>query len=265
MLHTPISAPGRDLKVKRIKSASSLCAGVAHRRGGSYIQMSSIKLYAEFLPNISQVVLAVTLKSCQNDGTRIELSSDFKWVTLKHEDEQSVIELPCRVSAMIIPEMPKYRTTDISFRWPTASGTGSAQAVESSLSRSVPWSATFLTNATCLGCRRCKTIIVSETIRAWKDLPSKNWSDMMEFWHCHKADCTSNSSDTITRSAAFEGIKSTPEIGLVDTAAFVIFQGDCNNLVVSTSSSLLVTVSRGSMLHHSQKGNKKEACLRFWR
>ena len=241
MLHTTTYALGHDLNVKESKSAFAVAAD---RLGGSYIQMSSIKLYAELLPNISQVILAVTLKSPQNDGTRVELSTDFKCVTLKHEEEQAIIELPCRVSAMIIPEMPKYRTTDMSFRWPTASGTGSTQAVGPSLSRSVPWSAALLTNGTCLGCRRCKTIVVSETIRAWKDLPSNNWSDMMEFWHCHKADCTPNSSDTIMRSVATEGIKSTPEIGLVDTAAFVIFEGDCNNFVVSSTSFLFACHSR---------------------
>ena len=195
--------------------------------------MSSIKLYAELLPNISQVILAVTLKSRQNDSTRVELSSDFKCVTLMHEGEQAVIELPCQVSAMLIPEMPKYRTTDMSFRWPTASGTGSTQTVGSSVTRSVPWSAALLTNATSLGCRKCKTIIVSETNRTWRDLPSKNWSEMMDFWHCHKPDSTPNSSG-IPSAALTKEIKSAPEIGLVDTAAFVVFERDCNMSVVST-------------------------------
>src|SRR5690606_5003164 len=38
-------------------------------------------------------------------------------------------------------------------------------------------------------CANCNaTLVENGKVSAWKDLPSKNWAEMMDFWHCHKPD-----------------------------------------------------------------------------
>ena len=51
----------------------------------------------------------------------------------------------------------------------------------------VPWPATALQPGGPVHCRGCGGEVVAPgTVGGWKDLPSENWAEMMEFWHCHK-------------------------------------------------------------------------------
>lgn len=65
----------------------------------------------------------------------------------------------------------------------------------------VPWTAGDLSPMTKVGCRECQEIILNSPAGSlsdgtgpgapgwiWKDLPSGNWAEMMDFWHCHKPD-----------------------------------------------------------------------------
>ncbi|RPA81108.1 hypothetical protein BJ508DRAFT_376641 [Ascobolus immersus RN42] len=54
-----------------------------------------------------------------------------------------------------------------------------------------PWSASELSACKQLSihCANCNSVLVEkEKVTTWKDLPSKNWAEMMDFWHCHKPD-----------------------------------------------------------------------------
>ena len=51
----------------------------------------------------------------------------------------------------------------------------------------IPWTATDMSAHTRLRCGKCHNPILNEG-KVWKDLPSGNWAEMMDFWHCHKPD-----------------------------------------------------------------------------
>ncbi|RAK78706.1 HECT-type E3 ubiquitin transferase [Aspergillus fijiensis CBS 313.89] len=57
----------------------------------------------------------------------------------------------------------------------------------------VPWRAPDMRPGTRVRCRRCESVVLDQPARSaegwvWKDLPSGNWAEMMDFWHCHKPD-----------------------------------------------------------------------------
>ncbi|KAG5963042.1 hypothetical protein E4U57_006545 [Claviceps arundinis] len=53
--------------------------------------------------------------------------------------------------------------------------------------QAVPWAAPDPEAGSAVTCERCHSTIISDgKLRVWKDLPSENWAEMMEFWHYHK-------------------------------------------------------------------------------
>jgi hypothetical protein len=182
-------------------------------------------LHAEFLPNIRQITLYISLPgTAAFDGVRpdIQLSESRKAVTVSlstpFEYVTETIKLPARVndasrrvlktisgpapkSDLNGAENPSY---DFSFRMQVDPDEEVLAPRDELINEFVPWTAEEMSPSTRIRCRECEHAFLdsssipesvdqgtgeSPTLGwVWKDLPSGNWAEMMDFWHCHKPD-----------------------------------------------------------------------------
>jgi hypothetical protein len=174
-------------------------------------------------------------------------------------------------------ENQRHGQREYSFRMQIDDGDSSLLSREEHMDSFVPWTATDMTTSNRLRCRHCKNAFLnspalydSDTKKedlkgwVWKDLPSGNWAEMMDFWHCHKPDPHEDrdheTNDAVTRlpedqNATVKGygaanqVIATSGTILVDVATFLVTDTDCRGLKqVSTSkcfsSSFLRSTSR---------------------
>jgi hypothetical protein len=232
----------------------------------------SIYMHAELLPNIRQLTLYVSLPNSSESASSdeytstISLSESRRAVTvyLTHEDGNENIEvtetlkLPARVSeaARASLKLAGHRVggdgnrREFSFRLPIDQDEGDEMRNGLDDDDFVPWTAEGMSTCTALHCRFCKRVILdrsdSDTTSAWtwKDLPSGNWAEMMDFWHCHKPDPHEHAhEDEAQQHKAIEGrtaltkgygatsqVVATPGTILVDVASFLVAEEDCQGL-----------------------------------
>jgi len=193
-----------------------------------------ITLYAELLTHIGQVAVTATLPTEQNDQTSIALSADRRLLSVSHDGQSESIQLPCQIARTAVLTVPAARTKHISLRLRSSEDPRPSQEtvpVE-------PWMAGSLEPNTQLACKACKTTVIKSPILTWKDLPSENWAEMMDFWHCHKPssddDSTGFSNATKGYSAA-NRLKARPGIGFVDSGHVIISTQDCPDLKVRSN------------------------------
>jgi len=147
---------------------------------------SEISIYAELLQNIRQVTVAIALPSPTNAFTTVTVAEDGSAVSISHDGLSAQLRLPAIVDASayggFLPVLPV--TCSLSWRLPLAM---SLQQRRPEGQAAVPWPATNLRPGGEVSCRACGGVVVGAgRIAEWKDLPSENWAEMMEFWHCHK-------------------------------------------------------------------------------
>lgn len=117
----------------------------------------------------------------------------------------------------------------------------------------IPWTATDMTPSTGVRCRACGLVILdpsgpprsdvtgSSPSRGWvwKDLPSGNWAEMMDFWHCHKPhnpDHDHGNEKGLDQNSVVKGygaanqVVATPGTVLVDVPSFLVMEADCKGL-----------------------------------
>ena len=195
--------------------------------------MQPILLYAELLPHIKQLSILVRLAYPSNQQTNVHLSTDGLSITVSHNGHTSTLDLPCRVRSDSSIKLPDVSSSELSFRCSIEDSTESARS-------DAPWAcslASDLTSRTQIACRSCSTIIVDGTISSWKDPPSENWAEMMDFWHCHKPDTKADGQDHSTSLdkgyAAARSIIAQPSFAFVDTLYFRVHPSDCSNVEVS--------------------------------
>lgn len=151
--------------------------------------MGQIELYAELLTNIRTVTLVASLRSEPDKETRIELAGDGQTITITHEGISASLRLPTRMmgggtAAITLPPRP---SRDLTVRLKVEETAPGWLEFEHSEENLVPWPATALEDAKSLNCFRCSGRLVDgEAVKEWRDLPSENWAEMMDFWHCHK-------------------------------------------------------------------------------
>lgn len=202
---------------------------------------SSIHLYAELLKNIKTLTLFINLRTYHTDTTNAILSYEDNTLTLCHEGETAVIRLPTNIPGrgsikLSLPATPAKELTSRLSLEQYSSGPLDLPATEDNLS---PWPAPLLTRDTRVQCRSCNADLLGiGKIRVWKDLPSENWAEMMDFWHCHKpypskADLSSNAADEKGYSAKHR-LEAQVAVGLVDDVSFLFSSKDCPNVEVRT-------------------------------
>lgn len=80
----------------------------------------------------------------------------------------------------------------------------------------------------------------------WKDLPSENWAEMMEFWHCHKPEPHNHQSHEHLADRGYganAGISAQDAVGFIDIMSFLFTDHDTTGLKVSYSPCYIVHVS----------------------
>lgn len=200
---------------------------------------SGIQIYAELLTNIRRVSVGVSLSSRPDSSTRAEISEDGCQLVVYHQTHSKKLDLPTQV--MISAEnpplpIPKQEGLEFSWRLPVAP-TASELAHLPPQEQTIPWTSLDIAVGSSVACRNCNQEFVrSGTIRAWKDLPSENWAEMMEFWHCHKPHDHDTPDPEALASKGYganNAISAQAGIGLVDLTSFLFSESDCTGLMVS--------------------------------
>lgn len=215
-------------------------------------------LYAELLPNIRQISVIASidgsLKTSRHvsEDTHAELTEDGTAFWLSHNNVDAELLLP----AAAVPEtplaVPKVGDREASWRLPL---------IDPAIKRTdyfgqdniAPWSATSLLKGQDFSCRNCKTLIVKgDVIHDWRDLPSENWAEMMDFWHCHKPHDHKHNGENgenghdedklaekgYGANTKFEARKGT---GFVDLTYLLLSDEDCENIMVRLFHSLYIS------------------------
>lgn len=213
-----------------------------------------MQLYAELLANIRQIRLYVTTKDGVRNDSRplVTLDSSRSLVTVSHSDKTLTLKLPLSISAQAREHLVAGQATshggenEYSFRLPideASSAVGVASCHDyTSIS---PWPAKSMTAQTCICCRGCTNILFSPREGqnvVWKDLPSADWAEMMDLWHCHKPDpIPSKDGDTGSTSlngdikgyGASNRVVCKPGTVFVNVTSFVMTQGDCQGAKIT--------------------------------
>ena len=185
--------------------------------------MSSIHLYAEVLQNIKQINFYAELQTDQDQSTEINVFSDGQFITVQHDDQKARLLLPLAVSGTANMTIPARQAKEISVRLEVEDTNGVVPEVEDTTPKS-PWSAASLGSDASLSCRKCDSVLsLPGSTLIWKDLPSENWAEMMDFWHCHKP-CDEEDQTHQHRDAHVadsKGYGTTSQISVVAGIAFV--------------------------------------------
>ncbi|KAJ5970930.1 uncharacterized protein N7479_000848 [Penicillium vulpinum] len=236
-------------------------------------------LHAEFLPNIRQITLYVSLPGTTAfDGIRpdIQLSESRKAVTVSlskpFEYVTETIKLPARVNdaswrvlKTVSGPAPKSdpngtgdSSYDFSFRMQVDPDEEALAPRDELIDEFAPWTAEEMSSSTRIRCRECEHVfldpsLISESVDQgtdespargwiWKDLPSGNWAEMMDFWHCHKPDPheghEKHEKDSALKvedqTAQTKGYGANSHVVaisgtvFVDVATFLVAETDCN-------------------------------------
>ena len=148
----------------------------------------STLIYAELLSNIRQISILAELPTPSDASTKVSFQSDHKHLSLFHQGTTTMLELPGEVSETCVSQQPAPGLKQSSWRIPLASQPPQTHPSFAE-TPNAPWSANDMDSSSSLTCRACfSTIIEAGKIKTWQDLPSANWAEMMDFWHCHKPD-----------------------------------------------------------------------------
>ncbi|KAF7562190.1 hypothetical protein G7046_g1958 [Stylonectria norvegica] len=200
---------------------------------------SGISIYAELLSNIKQISVVVTLSTPADASTSAKLSDHGRQLEVKHQDRVQSLTLPGQVIPTTVISIPKQNTLDLSWRLPVASPLGVRPAQFSPESQALPWTSVDIEAGSHVCCRTCAQEVIQEgQIKVWKDLPSENWAEMMEFWHCHKpSDHDHHDSESLADKGygANNVIDAQPGVGFVDLSSFLVAESDCHGLAYSSS------------------------------
>ena len=188
-------------------------------------------MYAELLSNIRQISVIAAFENASNSSTKVELSSDGKQFLLRHDGQATVLTLPGAASTNFRLPPPAAGAKELSWRLPLA-----GELTGSSAESDAPWPAKDLNESTEFLCRSCGEAVVGRgNVKEWRDLPSENWAEMMDFWHCHKPSVpqpsgSGNSHDDPAASRGYGAntkLTAQPKIGFVDLTTLLVAQADC--------------------------------------
>lgn len=193
--------------------------------------------YAELLPNIKSISLSIHLATPSDASTRALLASDGATVHLQHSGNAVPIALPARAALAgqkLLDSLCPGQNA-MSYRLPIEPEIVLARASENY----TPWSALELSaqkDALCFCCRACNSTLISgRQVQVWKDLPSTNWAELMDFWHCHKPPEDGSDGKNSGKYDAFgRGYVFGVGIGLVEGGCFLLPPESCQNIKVST-------------------------------
>lgn len=194
----------------------------------------TINIFAEHLININTVRVQVTLPTDQGQA-RARLSPGGTEIVVSHGEESASLRLPVRlIGKQEELQVPASPTTVLNYRFSIR------PAITSSLDSAktanvVPWTASQLAATSAAYCSSCGcNLLAAGKIKAWKDLPSEGWAEMMEFWHCHKpAEPELPSGQTRKGYSSTSRLDLKPGTGYVAPTSFLLMLQDLHNTEVS--------------------------------
>ncbi|KHN99927.1 Ubiquitin-conjugating enzyme E2C-binding protein [Metarhizium album ARSEF 1941] len=195
-----------------------------------------ISVYAELLSNIRQVSIAASLPSPPDKRTVARVLDGGRRLRIEHDGQAETLDLPGTVLVNATLQVPQSASRELTWRLPLS--LERTPLPHFSLeTQAVPWAAVDLAPGSAVSCRNCNAVIIpKETIQSWKDLPSENWAEMMEFWHCHKPHHHSEHQREGLANRGYganSAIAAQPGVGLVDITSFMFDENDCQKLLVS--------------------------------
>lgn len=197
---------------------------------------SSVHIYAELLTNIRQITVKTCLPTPADNTTAAEIFGDGRKFRLSHKGTTAELDLPAKVLVKGALPISHKGSVDLTWRLPLLP----ARAPERQFlpeNQVVPWSASDIKMESPVSCRACGQLFVQRgTITSWKDLPSENWAEMMEFWHCHKPVEHDKPEDGNLQQRGYgaaSAITAQPGVGFVDITSFLFAEPDCTSLKVS--------------------------------
>lgn len=206
----------------------------------------AITIYAELLANIRQVSVAVSLATFSDPETRAEVVEGGAAIRVRHGHDAQYLTLPTPAAVSAQLPMPKKPSKSLVWRLTVSSQENTSQPAFSHLdTQAVPWSAGSIRPASDMFCRQCdRRVVQGNTIESWRDLPSEDWAEMMEFWHCHKPhdhqhDETEQEGKLDQEHLSKRGygassaITARPGVGFVALTSFMFTETDCEGLSVS--------------------------------
>lgn len=230
-------------------------------------------LYAELLPNINQVTLyayspiptpdsADVSSSSGERNCSVSLSQCRRTVTVSSERSAEYLDLPTRVaegSHTLLDTLAQHGKFTLKskeplfrFRADTEHNKTVHQSYETDVGISTPWTAKHMCPRTRLRCRKCHTGFLNFPDRndvhvQWKDLPSADWAEMMDLWHCHKPDDhehahkhskgssgsqINSENDVVKGYGAANKLVCSRGVVLVDAPSFLVTEGDVTGLEI---------------------------------
>lgn len=219
--------------------------------GRETMPASASLIYAELLPNIRQISIVAELDIPSDATTKVKLSAEGRQIVLQHNGNDTVLPLPGQVASQAqVQELPIGRQ-DLTYRLPLA-GAFQRGDIDDAQSIVAPWSAQDLIPGAQFTCRKCNsTVIETGDVKEWRDLPSENWAEMMDFWHCHKPSdhghSHANGENTNLESTKGYGANSMftaqTGIGFVDLTSFLMMESDCLSMLqVNDISHLYISI-----------------------
>jgi ubiquitin-protein ligase E3 D len=211
-------------------------------------------IYAELLSNIRQISIIAALDSPCDSTTKAELTADGHQIILHHGGIVTSLALPGQVPQAAQLQNPVLGSKELSWRLPVALPAQCTRSgLEDAQKNDAPWSAKSLGEDAEFSCRTCGAVLLKGgSIRIWKDLPSENWAEMMDFWHCHKPDVHEPNDSSGHESHVDESgpvaskgygadtkFAATPTVGFVDITTFLLANSDCSSLQVRKCFSLI--------------------------
>ncbi|KAJ5738384.1 hypothetical protein N7493_001539 [Penicillium malachiteum] len=236
----------------------------------------SYYLYSELLLNIRQVSLYL---SYNKPSTLVTLCPELQVLKSRSEINFSlpeyfphatrIIKLPARVSdatpqvfvlnePLSTTDRSEGQSHEYSFRMQIDPTDPVLMPKEQLIDNHVPWTATDMSISTRIRCRACGSPFLSTSTShniglhdqdsslgwIWKDLPSGNWAEMMDFWHCHKPDprdndqspegrAVSKSDEQVAQAKGYGAashIKAVTGIIFIDVTSFILAASDCIGL-----------------------------------
>ncbi|KAG4444247.1 hypothetical protein IFR05_000222 [Cadophora sp. M221] len=216
-------------------------------------------IYAELLSNIRQISVIVALDASCGPCTKAELSADGQRFILQHDGDTTTLNLPGQAVTNFQLQKPFLGNKELSWRIPVA-GQATRASIDDAQSNEAPWSAKELSEDAEFACHDCGAVIVKRgTIKVWKDLPSENWAEMMEFWHCHKPDVPAEEANSASdqaghvhhkQTAAGKGYGATSKFtaragtGFIDLTTFLLARSDCTNLKFVLATAFILEIER---------------------
>lgn len=197
--------------------------------------MTKIYLYAELLTHIRTLTLHASLQTAKQEGTKVDVSTDKKVISVTHDGETEHLYLPTQIKGDASITFPLQRNTEISARVQIED----EHEWKCSVSNEVeaPWMALDLDGSTELLCKNCKACVLSGgKIGQWKNLPSVNWAELMDMWFCHKPHVHEHADDAAAAKgfSAESRLAVSPSTGMTDLISVVLHEDDCTNVKVST-------------------------------